>query len=260
MKKQLLLLSLLISIFVRAQGKIEVFFDFNKYEITAMASQKLNDWIASNSSQQVTKIYGYCDSKGTQSYNDSLSIKRVQSVRDFFLKNGVTVLKEYEIKGFGEDFIQSKIQSENRKVILYFEKKPVVLPPPVVYNTLKEKVFHAKIGDQIVLKNIYFKNKSPIIVPNSKPLLYELLCVMEENPTLKIQIQGHICCQLVGDFDNISTSRARAIYIFLLQNKINRKRMTYKGFGISKPLHQIPEQNDQEADENRRVEIQIVEK
>ena len=34
--------------------------------------------------------------------------------------------------------------------------------------------------------------------------------------------------------------------------------MTYKGYGISRPIHKIPEQNEDEANENRRVEILIV--
>ena len=82
---------------------------------------------------------------------------------------------------------------------------------------------------------------------------------MEENPKLKIEIQGHICCQLVTDVGDVSTARAKAIYNFLIRNKISRERMTFKGFGTSKPVHKIPERNEDEANENRRVEILIVE-
>ena len=35
--------------------------------------------------------------------------------------------------------------------------------------------------------------------------------------------------------------------------------MTYKGYGTSRPIHKIPERNETEADENRRVEILILE-
>ena len=47
---------------------------------------------------------------------------------------------------------------------------------------------------------------------------------------------------------------------FLLRNKIDRKRMSFKGYGTSRPIHPIPEKTEQEEDENRRVEILIVEK
>jgi flagellar motor protein MotB len=33
----------------------------------------------------------------------------------------------------------------------------------------------------------------------------------------------------------------------------------FKGFGVTKPIHKIPEKNEVEADENRRVEILILE-
>ena len=251
----------LLSKNLEAQEQFEVYFDFNKSEINIFSIQKMQTWIKNNSDVEVVKIYGFCDWIGSNQYNDTLSIKRVQSVYNFLKNNNIAVLDNYEIKGFGEEFKQSKIQFENRKVVLYFQKKKILEnPSPQPELSLSERITNAKVGDLLILKNINFKNRSPIIVEKSKPILYELLCVLEENPKLKIQIQGHICCQLVSDFEDVSTSRARAIYAFLVQNKINRKRISYKGFGVSKPIYPIPEKSDQEADENRRVEIMIVEK
>jgi outer membrane protein OmpA-like peptidoglycan-associated protein len=63
-----------------------------------------------------------------------------------------------------------------------------------------------------------------------------------------------------GDINNVSTARARAIYNYLIRSKIDRMRMTFKGYGTSKPIHPIPEKTEQEENENRRVEILIVEK
>ena len=82
---------------------------------------------------------------------------------------------------------------------------------------------------------------------------------MNDNPKLKVEIQGHICCKLPDQVDAVSTARARFIYNFLIQNKIDRKRLTFKGYGVSRPIHPIPEKNSQEEDDNRRVEIMIVE-
>lgn len=247
---------------ISAQEQLEVFFDFNKSEINLAAKQKLENWIANEKEVEVTKIYGYCDWKGTNHYNDTLSLKRVDEVYKFMIKNNIKVLENYEVKGFGEDFVQSKIQSENRKVTIFFQKKinnSEVGNQSENEKTLSEKVRNAKVGDVLLLKNIYFKNRSPIIVPTSKPVLVELLCALEDNPNLKIEIQGHICCQPVSDFEDISTMRAKAVYIFLVQHKINRKRLSYKGFGVTKPIHPIPERTEEEANENRRVEIMIVE-
>ncbi len=260
MKKQFILfLLILFSINSFGQEQLEVFFDFNKSEINESAKQKLETWIAADKEVEVSKIYGYCDWIGSNPYNDTLSLKRVDAVYKFIKSKNITVLDNYEVKGFGKDFKQSKIQSENRKVTVYFQKKKAIIPTSEGNKSLDERMKIAKKGDVLILKNIYFFNRSAKIVPESKPVLYELLCVLEENPNLKIQIQGHICCQLVSDFEDISTARARAIYVFLAQNKINRKRLSFKGFGVSKPIHPIPEKTEQEADENRRVEIMILE-
>ena len=82
---------------------------------------------------------------------------------------------------------------------------------------------------------------------------------MNDNPKLKIEIQGHICCKLPNQIDAVSTARARAIYNFLIANKVNRKRLSFKGFGATRPIHPIPEKSTQEEEDNRRVEIMIVE-
>jgi outer membrane protein OmpA-like peptidoglycan-associated protein len=239
--------------------KVEVFFDFDVFHLNDAAVALLEKTIEENPNVIVSKIYGFCDWKGTNAYNDTLSLKRVNEVYNFLRNKGIRIKPDYESKGFGEDFEQSKVQSENRKVLVVFEEvRPEKTPD--YSKTLGEIVKNSGLGDKIKLKNINFKNNSAIIVPKSKPVLYDLLCVMEENPKLKIEIQGHICCQTQPGMYDVSTARAQAIYAFLVRNKIDRKRITYKGFGITKPIFPIPEKSEEEQDANRRVEIMIVEK
>ncbi len=263
MKLKLLLALILINIgTIKAQEKLVVFFDFDKYEINMAANQKLVDWVAASKNIEVQKIYGFCDWKGSNHYNDTLSWKRVHSVYDFLKDRNVKIKTDYEIKGFGKDFEQSKIQSENRKVTVVYEIIKEAVPKTkeaILLEELNAALKTSKVGDIIKLKNIYFYNNSPKLLPKSKPILYELLCVMNDNPKLKIEIQGHICCQTVPGQYDVSEPRAKAIFNFLVQNKINRKRITYKGFGTTKPVHPIPEQSEQEEEDNRRVEIMIVE-
>jgi outer membrane protein OmpA-like peptidoglycan-associated protein len=142
-------------------------------------------------------------------------------------------------------------------VLVVFEKNPPA-PAPESEKPFGQKIRDAKVGESVRVPNLYFKNNSAVVVPASQPTLYDLLCLMEENPTLKIEIQGHICCQTKADQFDVSTARARAVYLFLVRNHIDRKRMTFKGYGISRPIHPIPEKNEREADENRRVEIMVV--
>lgn len=255
------ILALLVAFGSFAQQRLTVYFDFNRYDINEAATKQLNSWMADNDHIEVNKLYGFCDWKGTNHYNDTLSLKRIQSIFGFLKNNNIKVKDGYEIKGFGEDFVQSKNQSENRKVVIVYDTNviekqvPAVQAPP----TLQQKIKDAKTGDYITLDNIQFFNMSPRILPKSKSILYELLCALQDNPKLRIEIQGHICCQTEGDINNLSVTRARAIYNYLVANKINRKRLSFRGFGVTKPIHPIPEQNEQQQNENRRVEVMIVE-
>jgi outer membrane protein OmpA-like peptidoglycan-associated protein len=259
MKVKIYLLFLLISLSNFAQGKLEIYFDFDKHELNETAVKKINSWIAEGKNYQVTKLYGFCDWKGTNSYNDTLALKRVNEVYNFLKESEIEVIKDIEIRGFGEDFLQSKIQGENRRVTIIFSEKSEKSKVIPAEEKLSEKFKTSKKGDLINLKNIYFFNNSATIVPKSEPTLYELLCVMQDNPNLKIEIQGHICCKSASQYEVISSARARAIYNYLIRKKINRNRLTYKGYGVSRPVHPIPEKTPQEEDENRRVEILIIE-
>lgn len=256
--KKYSLLFLLIPMFFYSQEKLDVYFDFDKYDLNEQGVKKINSWIAEGKNYEVTKLYGFCDWKGTNQYNDTLAMKRVYTVYDFLKLSKIDVKKEIEIRGFGEDFEQSEVQDENRRVTIIFQEKKEI---PVVVTSeqkLKDKVKGSKVGDLIRLPNFYFFNNSAKIVPKSQPILYDLLCLMNDNPKLKIEIQGHICCKLPSDIDAVSTARARAIFNFLVVNKIDRKRLSFKGYGVTRPIHPIPEKNTQEEDDNRRVEIMIV--
>jgi outer membrane protein OmpA-like peptidoglycan-associated protein len=260
MKKALLFL-LLISFYCNAQQKLNIYFDFDKYELNQEAINKINSWIAEGKNYEVTKMFGFCDWKGTNAYNDTLALKRVNQVYNFLKESKIEVKKDIEIRGFGEDFEQSKIQGENRRVTIIYQEKIAIVEKKTESPTieLKDKIKTAKKGDLIKLNNIYFFNNSAKTVAKSEPILYELLCVMNDNPKLKIEIQGHICCKRPDQVDEISTARAKTVYNYLLRYKIDRNRMTYKGYGVSRPVHPIPEKNAQEEDENRRVEILILE-
>jgi outer membrane protein OmpA-like peptidoglycan-associated protein len=263
MMKKCIVLFLIFSFGLNAQEKLNVYFDFDKYNLNEQAIKSINTWIAEGKNYQVIKLYGFCDSKGTNSYNDTLALKRVNELYNFLKESEIEVLKDIEIRGFGEDFKQSKVQDENRRVtIIYTSKidKVVEEPPTPLQKQFTEKIKSAKKGDLLKLDNIYFYNNSAKVVTKSEPILYELLCVMVDNPTLRIEIQGHICCKRPNEPEVVSTARARAVYNYLIRNKIERTRMTFKGYGVSRPIHPIPEKNAIEEDDNRRVEILIKER
>lgn len=239
---------LFISTLSFSQEKIEVFFDFNKDIPNVNSAELLNIWTNENRDVEVVKISGYCDSIDNSNYNKELASRRINSVIENLNGSKIAISPKVIIENNGKDFKQSKTQSENRKVVVYFNR-----------NKLSSSISKSSKGDLIKLRALNFYNNSDVIVPKSQPVLIELLDVMKFNPKLKIEIQGHICCKLPNQEDIISEARAKAVYDYLIKNKIDKNRMTYKGYGVSKPIYKIPEKNDFEADENRRVEILIKE-
>ena len=255
MKLKIIIVLLLLSIKSTGQKQFEVFFDFNKDFPNESSILATNEWIAANKNIEIIKLLGFCDSMDTKSYNKQLAERRIENVKDLLEKSGLKISKNLQKTAFGKDFKQSKVQAENRKVTIFYNEEQ----PKPTESELTKLIRNSKVGEIIKLPNIYFFNNSARIVPKSQSTMYDLLCAMEENPKLKIEIQGHICCQLVSDINDVSTARAKAIYSYLIRNKIDRKRMTFKGYGTSRPIHKIPERSETEADENRRVEILIIE-
>ena len=255
MRLGITLIFVILSNFCFAQKQFEVYFDFNKDFPNQQSILNFNEWKSSVKISEVFQIEGYCDSVDTKNYNKKLAERRIESIVKLLKSSSVKIAKDIKKIAVGKDFQQSQIQDENRKVIITYTEIQTEIPKSALYESIK----NAKVGETIKLSNIYFYNNSARIVPKSEPTLYDLLCVMEENPNLKIEIQGHICCQLFSDVNDVSTARAKAIYNFLIRYKIHRSRMTFKGYGTSQPIHKIPEKTEVEANENRRVEVKIVE-
>jgi outer membrane protein OmpA-like peptidoglycan-associated protein len=277
---------------VKAQEQFSVFFDSNKYDLTAKEKDKFNQWISANSTSKIVGIHGFCDEDGTNSFNDTLAKNRINFVCNY-IKDKLKIREDFKTRNFGELHTLSKIKAENRKVTLFYIKSKdlnreneilgikeealelpkvrIKYPEKVVFDNpngskseyqldvaFMQKVTEAKTGEKLKLENLIFQINTYIVVPSSKGKLYELLLVMKNNPNLKIEIQGHLCC-MPNDRLDLSTQRAKAINNFLVANGIDEKRLTFKGFGSTQPVFPLPEKDEAQRSANRRVEIMIVE-
>lgn len=251
-----LLCFFLLSTVAFSQTKFTVYFDTDSHQLTQKELNRL-DVFLKNKDLKFIKIIGFCDYRATNGYNDTLALNRANYVYHIIEK--VTNQNQIEIESKGENFTQNSDLKLNRKVEIFYEELETdkTLPKDDKKN-LSQQVSTAKVGDKLILKNLHFYNRSGIFVPESRPILEELLKIMLANPNLKIEIQGHICCQMGTDVEDTAKVRALAVYNYLVNNGINKNRLSYKSFGSSKPIHIIPENNEDERNENRRVEIQII--
>lgn len=109
----------------------------------------------------------------------------------------------------------------------------------------------------IVLNNIFFDTKMFDIKPESTTELDNLVQLLKDNPTLKIQISGHT--DNVGKAEDnlvLSENRAKAVVTYLTTKGIAPARLTSKGFGASQPV--APNTTEEGRARNRRTELQVI--
>lgn len=286
--KSLVLLLALIFLGRASQAQVRhdtlrVYFPFDQSELTPDARATLDSFITRYRGAKVPatlQIRGHCDARGTDAYNDVLSERRTRAVHDYLLNKGLTKTAMAGAKGFGErQPLNSNSTPEerrlNRRVEIIWTREEATAPPPPATNPpdtvpvfSRAAIDTVKEGSTLRLRNINFYGGRHTFLPQAMPALNELVEVMKAYPSMVIEIQGHICCRYgfqedgmdydAGDM-NLSHNRARAVYYYLAEQGIDKRRMTYRGFQGTRPLV-WPEETEADRTLNRRVEIRIVKK
>jgi len=121
---------------------------------------------------------------------------------------------------------------------------------PAVKRDFKlEKI---EIGKAYTLNDILFNTNSYEINDTIKTVLEEFSDYLKKNSLLHVSLQGHT--DNVGNpADNmiLSERRAKAVFDFLVAHGIAKERMTYKGFGETKPI--ASNTNEEGKAKNRRT-------
>lgn len=114
-----------------------------------------------------------------------------------------------------------------------------------------------EIGKTVVLKNIFYETDKFNIKPESEVELNKLVQFLLQNPDLAIEISGHTDNVGTADYNKtLSTNRAKSVYDYLVSKGINPNRLSYAGYGFTKP---IASNNTPEGRAlNRRTEFKIV--
>lgn len=140
--------------------------------------------------------------------------------------------------------------------ILLKKEKPI-LEVPVKENDLC--CITIEEGKVVELSNIFFDHDKAELLPRSYVELNKLLKLMQENPSMIIEIRGHT--DSVGENDYnvyLSRKRAKAVVDFLNENGINKSRTRYAGYGDSDPV--ANNSNTKGRQLNRRVEFLVIRK
>jgi outer membrane protein OmpA-like peptidoglycan-associated protein len=124
-------------------------------------------------------------------------------------------------------------------------------------TTISSQTFNDVIGGKVVLKNIFFETAKFDLKPESIVELDKLVNFLQVNPKLKIEVGGHTDNQgKKQDNLSLSNNRAKAVYDYLVANKIEASRLSYKGYADNQPL--VDNLTEPNRSKNRRTEFKIL--
>lgn len=122
------------------------------------------------------------------------------------------------------------------------------------------------VSDQpILLANVFFDLNKSTLRKESFVELNKLVEFMESNPRVRIEIGGHTDSRGSNNVE-LSNSRAKAVYDYVLAKGVDPKRLEFKGYGATKPVYsdadiaKMASEKEKEAahQANRRTEYKIL--
>lgn len=269
MKKLLKIVFLLLFLSGFAQEKItqNVYFDFDVDLLKVSQKDLLCNFFQKIDSSQIqsVRVFGYCDDRGSATYNFNLSDRRVSAVEKIILNLGLNPKKLIALEGRGRVLVNKDTvpnldltRSKNRRVEIVVEQNRPKFFMGIPHLFSDFQLPHQK-GDRIYLENVRFGIGSSYLDLKSRTILDKMVLFLKANPYIEFEIQGHVCCTPKYFSDAIdkdtkerklSYNRAKAVYRYLVMRKINPSRMTFKGYGNQFPMGKATELD-------RRVELVI---
>lgn len=137
--------------------------------------------------------------------------------------------------------------------------KEVVVEKTVYKDLPKGVVSETGIPSNWVLFGVNFDVDKSTIRPEGFPILEHAYNVLKDNPSVKVEIQGHTDSDASDTYNQkLSQRRAEAVKAYLVKRGIEAERMTTVGFGESKP---IADNNTADGKaKNRRIEFKVLSK
>jgi outer membrane protein OmpA-like peptidoglycan-associated protein len=271
MKSLLIILTLGFQLaFAQKEIKHQVYFLTDQYEVPETEESRLLLFLSEIENMDIEKIsiYGFCDDRGSDSYNMVLSQQRADAIKEIFSNNEFDESVITNVDGKGEILLNVvndndlyKIRGLNRKVeiiVKQYDPPRVKVEEPEKESTADLLKGDLKEGDKIQLENILFRTGYSYLTKESKNQLDDIAKILVERTDIYFTIEGHVCCTH-GTRDaidrktkkrNLSLARAKTVYDYLATKGVKKYRMKFVGHKRKFPLGGEPELD-------RRVEILV---
>ena len=257
MKRFLSILFFVFSCFTFGQEEEEVhsiFFEFDKFNLKTEQADAVVTFVSKIDTSRIesVQIFGYCDDRGKDAYNYTLSTNRANTVKNKLIERGIKSKIIITLEGKGRIMLDEDMQtnlpearSKNRRVDVVVNFKPIVIEDlkiPGVYSTIKKDRI---VGDRIYLDHVLFERGSSQLTYKAKKELDRIALELHKYKNIHFEIQGHVCCtptfqKEAVDRDTkkreLSINRAKRVYNYFLMKRISKTRMTFKGYGNTQSL------------------------
>lgn len=127
-------------------------------------------------------------------------------------------------------------------------------------DSLRIPLRKIKVGETLTAKGILFNSNVAILKPEAKDALDAIVELLQDNPNLRIRLEGHTSHigagqeRIMDQSMRLSEDRALAVREYLIKNEIYPRRLNIKGFGPTRPIPGIKLTSGR----NRRTEIRVI--
>ena len=203
----------------------------------------------------------------------------IEGVKTTFIDKATNTPRVYstDATGMFTDIIKGKKPGDKLVFTIKYEKEGYITVEKnyeikLVMNTvidLKEKMQKMEIGADIAkvieINPIYFDLAKSNIRPDAAKELDKIVKVMQENPTMEIELGSHTDCRSSASSNiTLSGKRAKSSAAYIISKGIAKTRIVGKGYGESKLINGcacegkvVSTCSEEEHQANRRTEFLI---
>jgi outer membrane protein OmpA-like peptidoglycan-associated protein len=140
-----------------------------------------------------------------------------------------------------------------------FHSENFDIPDTAAFRQVKKDIGlnQIEVGKKIVLNNIFYDFDKATLRPESKSELERLIALLNEYPTMKIELGAHTDSRGTNEYNRVlSANRAKSVVDYLIQGGIAPGKLVSKGYGEEQPI--ATNDTDEGRQLNRRTEFKIL--
>jgi outer membrane protein OmpA-like peptidoglycan-associated protein/tetratricopeptide (TPR) repeat protein len=113
-----------------------------------------------------------------------------------------------------------------------------------------------------VIEHIYYDFNKAYIREDAQAPLAELITVLNENPTIIVEIGSHTDARGSDRYNQqLSEARAKSVVEYLIKSGVDKSRLTYVGYGETDPSNDCVNEvqcSEEDHQRNRRTEFRVI--